>query len=203
MSYIFVDLTILLLILITTFIGYKRGLIKVAFGILSFIIAIIISLLLYRPISSFIINKTPIPDKIGAQIEKRISSNDTKETDNFISNYYKDIKNSSTSIISKNITISIINISSVLIVFLVTRIILLFLRVSTDLIAKLPLIKQFNHLGGFIYGLLLGFLIIYLIFTILNILSPIIDLSNFIKLINSSIIGNIMYNNNIIFMIFS
>lgn len=194
------DLGILLIILISIFVGYKRGFIKVAFGLISFIIAIIISLLLYKPISNFITNYTPIPDKIETQIESRLSSEDIEDSNNFISNYYNNIKNSSINIIAHNITNSIINISSALIVFLLTRIILLFLKFSTDLVAKLPLIKQLNHIGGFIYGILAGFVIIYLFFTIITILSPIINLSNFIRLINSSIIGNIMYNNNIIFM---
>lgn len=195
-----IDVGILLIIFLSTFISYKRGFIKVAFGLLSFIIAIIISLLLYKPISNFIINYTPIPNQIETQIESRLSSGDEEETNNFVENYYKNIKNSSVSIIAYNMTNSIINISSALIVFLLTRIILIFLRFSTDLIANLPLIKQFNHIGGFIYGILAGFIFIYLVLTIISILAPIVNLNYIINLINSSIIGNIMYNNNIIFM---
>ncbi len=197
---LFIDLGILLIILISTFIGYKRGFIKVAFGLLSFVIALLIALLLYKPISNFITNYTPIPQKIETQIESRLASSDKEETQNFVSNYYRNIQNSSASLIAHNMTNSIINIASALIVFVLSRIILFFLKFSTDLIAKLPLIKQFNHIGGFIYGLLAGFMIIYLIFTIINILAPIIDLNHFVNLINSSIIANIMYNNNIIFM---
>lgn len=194
------DFIILAIILITTFVGYKRGLIKSAFALLSFIIALVISLLLYKPVSNFIMDHTPIPDKIETHIENRISTSNEEETDNFISNYYNNIKNSSTSLIAHNMTNSIINIASVFIVFVLTRIILLFIRFSGDLIAKLPLIKQFNHIGGFVYGLLVGFIIIYAIFTIITILAPVIDLNHVINLINHSIIGNIMYNNNIIFM---
>lgn len=199
MSFI-LDLLILAFILITTFIGYKMGLIKVAFGFLSFIIALIISLLLYKPVSNFITNYTPIPETIETQIEKRISTSNEEEKDNFISNYYNQVKNSSVNVISQSITTSIINIASLLIVFILTRIILLFIRFSGDLIAKLPFIKQFNHIGGFIYGILAGFIVIYIIFTIIAVLAPVVNLNNVINYINSSIIGNIMYNNNIIFM---
>ena len=202
MSWIILDVAILLLIGISTFIGYKLGLIKVAFGILSFIIAILISLLLYRPISNVITNHTPIPEKIESQIESRLTS-ENKESTSFIDNYYNNAKNASAKMIAKNITSTIINIGSALIVFLLVRIILLFLRFSTDLIAKLPLIKQCNQVGGFLYGIIAGFVIVYLIFTIISILSPLMDLSTFLKVINSSIIGNIMYNNNIIFMFFA
>lgn len=197
---IFIDIGVLLIILLSTFLGYKRGLIKVAFKLLSFILALIIALLLYKPISDFILNHTSIPSKIETQITDRISSEDKETANNIVSNYYNDLKNASVNVVAHNITNTIVNISSVLIVFIVTRILLLFLRFSTDLIAKLPLIKQFNHIGGFIYGIVAGFFIIYLVFTIITLLAPIIDLGNIIKLIDSSIIGNIMYNNNIIFM---
>lgn len=202
MTWLILDIGILFFVSLSTFIGYKLGLIKVAFGIVSFIIAILISLLLYRPISNAITNHTQIPEKIQTQIESRLSS-ENKESTNFIDHYYTNAKNASAKIIAQNITSTIINIGSALIIFLLLRIILLFLRFSTDLIAKLPLIKQCNHIGGFLYGIVAGFLIVYLFFTIISIISPLIDLSAFLKLINSSIIGNIMYNNNIIFMFFA
>ena len=194
------DLGILLIIFITTIIGYKKGLIKVAFRLLSFILALVIALLLYKPISNLILDHTSIPNKIETQISTRLSSEDKTSTDNIVSNYYSNIKNYSTNVVAHNISITIVNISSVLIVFIVTRLLLLFLRFSTDLIANLPLIKQFNHIGGFIYGIIAGFFIVYFIFTIITLLAPMIDLSKVLKIINSSIIGNIMYNNNIIFM---
>ena len=198
---IIIDVVIVLFMMLAIFIGYKRGLIKVTFGLLSFALALIISLILYKPVSHFITNYTPIPEKIETHIERRIYTGDEDVTDNFISNYYSNIKNSSASLIAYNVTNTIINISSILIVFLLSKIILLFLRFSTDLIAKLPLIKQFNHIGGFIYGILLGFILIYIFMTVITLLAPILDLNNILEIINSSIIGNIMYNNNIIFML--
>ena len=65
------------------------------------------------------------------------------------------------------------------------------------------LIKQFNSAGGFIYGLLKGFIIIYGLLALIAILSPIININNIVEIINKSIITNIMYNNNIIFILFS
>lgn len=199
MTWLILDGIILLVILGFTFIGYKLGLVKVAFGILSFIIALVISLLLYKPVSSLITNYTPLPQKIEEQVENRMESND-KEATNFIENYYKNAKKASTQYVAKTISSSIISITSALVVFLLARIILLFIKFSTDLITKLPLIKQLNTVGGLLYGLIGGFIIVYFIFTIISLLSPIFDFSKLIKLINSSIIGNIMYNNNIIFM---
>lgn len=196
------DLIILAVIFITTFIGYKRGLINVAFGFLSFIIALVISLLLYKPISNVIVNYTPLANTIESHIEERIATSSQSDANSFMANYYHNAKNASTSLVARGMATSIISIICGLIVFIIARIILLFIKISSDLIAKLPLIKQCNHVGGFIYGVLLGFVLIYGIFTIIAVLAPLIDLSTVTKSINSSIIGNIMYNNNIIFMFF-
>ena len=53
---IIIDLILLAIILINVLIGYKRGLIKVAFNIFAFIIALIVTLILVRPVSYLIIN---------------------------------------------------------------------------------------------------------------------------------------------------
>lgn len=204
MNYL-IDIFLLLIIALTTFIGYKRGLIKIAFKFVGFILAIIISILLYRPISNFVINYTTIDDSLEQTIENRLSSSSItkEETDNIIANYYSNIKTSSISVVSQGISKTIINVGCMLLVFIISNIILLFFKFSGDLIAKLPLIKQCNSVGGFIYGLLQGFLLIYIFLAVIAILSPVIDINKFINIINSSIITNIMYNNNIILILFT
>lgn len=204
MNYL-IDIILLLIIALSTFIGYKKGLIKIAFKLVSFILAIVISIVLYRPISNFIINYTPIDNILEETIESRLSSSSItkEETNNIISNYYSNVKNASIGIVSQSIAKTIINIGCMLLVFIISNIILLFFRFSGDLIAKLPLIKQCNSVGGFLYGLLVGFVLIYVVLAIVAILSPVLNINNFIKVINSSIITNIMYNNNIILILFS
>lgn len=204
MNYL-IDLIVIAIIALFTFIGYKKGLIKVAFGLVSFVLAIVISVILYRPISNFIIKYTPLDDYIEHTIYERLDSPETtdEETDNIVSNYYTNIKNASTNIISSTISKSIINVSCMIIVFIISKIILLFFKFIGDLIAKLPLIKQFNNAGGFLYGLLKGFIIIYSLLALIAIISPIININEILTIINNSIITNIMYNNNIIFILFS
>lgn len=204
MNYL-IDIILLLIIALTTFIGYKRGLIKIAFKFIGFILAIIMSIVLYRPISNLVINYTTIDDNLEKTIENRLSSSSItkEETNNIIANYYANVKNSSISVVSEGISKTIINVGCMILVFIIANIILLFFKFSGDLIAKLPLIKQFNSIGGFIYGLVQGFLLIYTFLAIIAILSPIIDINEFINIINSSIVTNIMYNNNIILILFT
>lgn len=200
-----IDLIVLAIIALSTFIGYKKGLIKVAFGLVSFTLAIVISVVLYKPVSNFIINYTPIDDYIEQTIANRLSSSETtkEETENIVSNYYNNIKNASTAVIADGISKTIINVGCMLIVFIVSKIVLLLFRFLGDLIAKLPLIKQLNEAGGFLYGLLRGFVLIYGALALIAIISPIININDFVTMINNTIITNIMFNNNIILILFA
>ena len=202
MNYL-LDLVVIIFIALLTFLGTKKGLIKVTFKIISFVLAIFISFLVYKPVSNIIIKNTSLQQKIESSISEKLSASEAakEETSNLLSNYYKAGKNATVSIISRDVSTIIINISVVLVVFILSRIILGLFKFSGDIIAKLPLIKQINHLGGFLYGLIKGFLIVYAVFAIISIATPLVNLNSFINLINASIISNIMYNNNVILML--
>jgi len=199
------DLIILLIIALSTFIGYKKGLIKVAFSLVSFILAIALSVVLYKPISNFIIEYTPIDDYIEQTISQRLTSPEitVEETENIVSNYFNNFKSISTNVLANGISKTIINIACILIVFVVSKILLLLFKWLGDLISKLPLIKQVNSAGGFLYGLLRGFIFIYGVLALIAIISPVANINNIINIINNTIITNIMYNHNIILILFA
>lgn len=196
------DLIVILIIALFTFIGYKQGLIKSAIKIASFFIAIIIALVLYKPVSTLIINNTTIDDKIENTIIEKVTpegmkpedeaSQATKIPQGFIveaNNSIKDIANTT--------TIKIIEVCIVLVLYIIARIALKFVAALGDLIAKIPILKQFNKLGGTIFGLIKGLLIVYVILAVVYLISPLLkeDTSNKIE---KSMLTKNMYNNNLI-----
>ena len=112
------------------------------------------------------------------------------------------LKNSSNTVqsIYKYFSNTIIETVCILLIFIIVKIILKFVTVLADLIAKLPILKQFNKLGGTIYGIVEGLFIVFLGFAIVSLIAPLLDIS-IIDSINSSILGNIFYNNNILLKI--
>ena len=66
------DLLVIGIIALCTFIGYKQGLVKAIIKILSFVIAIVIALILYKPVSNIIIKNTSIDDNIKNAIVEKI-----------------------------------------------------------------------------------------------------------------------------------
>ena len=70
------DLIIILVILLFTFLGYRKGLVKTAISILSFLIALVISIMLYKTVGNIIINNTGIDERIENAISSKITINE-------------------------------------------------------------------------------------------------------------------------------
>ena len=102
--------------------------------------------------------------------------------------------------VSNGLTVKIIQIGTMISLFIVARIVLSILSVLSSIIDKIPVIKQFNKLGGTIYGFLKGVLIVLIAFAIISIVGPITSIK-LIETVNDSNIGKIVYNNNILLKI--
>lgn len=216
-----IDLIIIAIILVCIFFGYKRGLIGVAFKFLSLILAIILAFMLHGPVSNFIINNTSIDEKIENTISKNIDlsnyENKTPEEISqtegnipqvFLNQFKKSMQNTIDNTkenveaaLVKQLSNSIINITVLIILFIVIKLILLVINLIGDIISKLPVINKFDKLGGIIYGILEGFLIVYGILALCLIIAPFIQGNNLLEILNNSNLGSMLYNNNILLKI--
>ena len=214
-----IDLIVIGIIFLSTFLGYKKGLIGVAFKIASFIIAIIITLILFKPISNYIINNTEFAQTIENTIVQKLSTAEIEngqikqENSNLpevIVNYINvglqdtvnEAKDSIVKMVARNLAETIIDIIVIIGLFIITRLLLLFAKAILEAISEIPIIKQFNKAGGILYGILRGLLLIYLTLAIISLLLPMLDKTAILNIINNSILTKILYNNNIILMIF-
>ena len=73
---ILIDFLVIAVMLLCIFVGYKRGLIKVAIKIVAIVLSIIFALIFYRAIASLIINATTIDDRICDVIYEKIKDVD-------------------------------------------------------------------------------------------------------------------------------
>lgn len=202
-----IDCLILAIIALFVFIGYKQGLVKLALKILTFLIAIIISMFLYKTIANFVICNTNIDENIQtAMIEKILPEGQNEEY--IIS---KEISMTIPIIDSANKTITqmidgladkIIEVGTFFILFILLKIILMFVTILSTLITKLPIIKQLDKTGGVIYGLIKGLFIVCFIFAIISLISPLLPIS-YINIIKNTFIGNLFYEYNFLLILLS
>lgn len=209
---IIVDLIVIGIMLLCIIIGYVRGLTGSLIKILSFVLSIIIAFVLFIPISNFIINNTKIDDNLEQSIREMIIKEDegTVETEmpqtitDYINNQVEQASDSAKETIVSNtareVSITIVKAGTWIGLFIVARILMIFLKFITGLIARLPVIKQFDKLGGIIYGILEALIIIYVLFAIISFISPMTNAS-LANVIDKSYVGSIMYNNNVLLKI--
>lgn len=206
---IILDIIIIAMMALSIFLGYKKGLIKVAVKLCAFLIAIIVTLVFYKPISNLIIENTELDEKIQNVIiengTKKIEESAEEEKNNFLDNMQQYIDNTVTQTqneivenASKEISIKLINALVMVGLFIGTRLALILLVFISDLITNLPIIKQFNEIGGTIYGAIRGLVLIYVILAIAYLIISMSANSNMLSTINNSIITKFMYENNIL-----
>ena len=165
---IIIDFILILIILLSSFLGYKKGLVELGAKLFAGIIAIIITIIIFKPVGNLIINNTQIDEKIENVILEK-TSNVIDETSNVSDNEY--IQNATDSVTNqvkneiipeqaRNIAQNVIYIVCVLAIFIIIKIALRFVTALADLVASLPILKQFNEVGGLIYGVLRGVIIV-------------------------------------------
>lgn len=199
---IIIDIIIVAIIALSAFLAYRKGLITLAIQLVAVIIAVVLTLILYKPISNLIVNITGIDEMIQSSILEK--ANDIMTNEEEMSNQIVDkIQNNMLPETARVISINIIQGVVILLLYVLIRLALKFVTSLVNLISKLPVLNQFNKLGGVIYGLLRGLLIVYIILLIIN-LSGEIDSQNKVYIsVQESYIGKVMNENNILNILFT
>ena len=199
---IVVDFIIVAIILLSTFLAYRKGLITLAIQLVAVVIAIVLTLLLYKPVSNVIINGTGIDETIqNAILEEAndIMTNEEKGANQVV----ETIQNNMLPETARTISINIIEGTVILVLYVVIRIALKFVTALANLVSKLPILNQLNQLGGIIYGILRGVLIVYVILLLVNLSGEIEPQNQVYTAVEESYIGKIMNENNILDILFS
>lgn len=214
---IIIDLIILAIILLCVILGYKKGLTKCIIKILSFVIALAVAFVLFKPISTLIIKNTTIDDNIRNSIinlvqddveengkiseETNLPKSMVEHINDSIQNSVNETKMTVVNTVATEISVGVVNVCVAIGLFIIARIALIFVSALSSIITDLPLIKQFDKAGGLIYGLVKSLLIIFIIFAVISFISPMIESSGIIEAINKSIVGSVLYNNNLLLKI--
>ncbi len=100
--------------------------------------------------------------------------------------------------ISDVLTHVVIDIISLLLLYIAIRIGLIFLRFILQGIAKLPVFKQMDKLGGFAFGAIEGLLTVYIVFAFLMLFVSAPAFKGFFEAVETSAIAKFFYQNNLI-----
>lgn len=216
------DIAVIAIILISISQGYRRGLSLLIYQAVALILTIILVITLCKPVTNFVIENTGLDEFISGHIENvlestfdNISTGELIELEDSnmseaiaekINSYITEAKDKAeeniTAYVASNLSHFVVSGLVVLGLAIVIRLASMFIRVAVSILASLPIIKTFDRTGGFVFGLIRGFAIVYLILAVISLISPLMadaSLTGMIK--NSNICAN-LYNNNILLNIF-
>lgn len=201
---IIIDLIIIAIIVLSTFTAYKKGLVKLAIGLCSFVISIAITFVLYQPISNLVINVTGIDEAIENSIYEKANDvmEENKKEEGITNEIIETTKNEMLPETARTLAINIVTGGVIIVLLIVTKIALRFVSALADMVTKLPIISQLNEVGGMLYGLIRGILIIYVVLLIAGIPAQINPNNEITKNIEQTQLGKAMYENNILNIFF-
>ena len=180
----FIDIIVIAVIALSTFIGYKRGFVKTVISLLSFVIAIGIALAFYKPLAVILTEETGIDewvkerivsydiaesgDAIADNIEV-VQVDDNEKVENvgtkldILNNLLTDLpdtivsltdiegtKNAIKTQVADKVSELIMNLLSLIIIFVVVKVALFIANLLLDLATKIPGIKQVNEILGMV-----------------------------------------------------
>lgn len=208
------------ILVVMTFVGYKKGLIKMVLSMISLLVTIIAVSIVTPVISDVIKTNTSIMTKIETAVDERLTIDETAldgmepdvidslELPEVIKELMKDsdtiekykemgIQSFNTyvvTLVANTIFNVIVFVVSFAIVYIVVRIVF----AAINLISKLPVIHQVNTLAGTALGLVEGVIIVWIFFAVVTMFGSTEFGMDVFAQINANEFLAFVYNNNLI-----
>jgi uncharacterized membrane protein required for colicin V production len=212
-----VDVVIAILLIYNLIRGLTLGFVRLVFGILGYIVGFFVSKEYYKLATDYMLANVyyfaELKETIAAKVEESfagsVSPSDMSSavTDGFkfpkllgidLEKAFNFNATPDFSSLASSISDFIIYGIGFVLVFLAVLFVIKIIGIILNSFAELPIIKEFNRLGGFIFGGIKGLLFVFLIMTIITFLTPIISDTGIMSSIQSSKYGIYFYNNNIL-----
>ena len=216
------DIIIIVIIALGALNGLVRGLIKTLFGLTSLIIAVILTWILTPGISEIVIDQTSFDEMISEQVvellnieEKFDLTLDTTEAvstlndlslpgnviESLVENYTPQLMESLNvdgigAYVGGSLSIMAVKALVFVVVFILISVLINVVVTLLDLIARLPVLKQMNRIGGVVLGSLIGVLIIWIAGIGMSFVISIQSTEALSELIEASILAKLFYYNN-------
>lgn len=200
---IVIDIILVLIVALSAFLGYKKGLVELGAKLFAGIIAIVITLIIYKPVGNIVIKNTSIDEKIENTILEKTTNvidENSKISDN---KYIQDASDNAVSQVkeevlpeqARNIAVNIVYGATALILFIVSKIVLSIVISLANAVASLPILKQFNEIGGFLYGLVRGAIISFVLILVIGTIAKLNPNGSLSKNVESTYLLKEVYDN--------
>ena len=202
-----IDIIFVALVVLSGFIGFKKGLVGILMSVVSLVIAIIAALILQTPLTNYLKQSA-----VGTTLEEKISNivqdevdNKTEEVENsqeksFVENFVDvdKIQEDMSTSVAQNITNIILKAVSFVGIFILVFIICYMLTMILNIFFDLPILNVVNDIGGVVANILKTIFKFWVAFSIIYFVSFIPFVSKLQDSIEETKITKIVYDNNVI-----
>lgn len=217
---IVLDIILILIIVSSFYVGYKKGLVNIATSAIGFLIALILSFTLNSSVTEFLKTKTPIFNNVNSIVEDTIRNTIDKEEEkqetkikekaSYMEKVINEIKAANAETKENLIKSNALNISNMIIktisfciTYILVLVIVSILSIVLNGIFSLPLLDSINNIGGSAVNGIVTILKTEILLVIVKMVSPISLFAGLIDVINKTILIKALYNNNILFTIWT
>lgn len=192
-----IDIVIVVVLCIGAFSGAARGFVASVTSVACMIVSIIVAKLYYKTAAMFLLINTPLKDMLVKFMEEKKVFNGLNgfmpggSMTTFYSDYFaKDIHTL--------LSIAIINLISIIGIYIIVRSLLYIVEGYVKGAAELPVLNEINRLGGGAIGLLKTVLILLLIFAAIVPISNILPWQGVKDALQASALAKYFYSYNFI-----
>ena len=159
-----IDIILVLFVIAVAYIGKHRGLIRTLLGFLSSIVAAVISFFI-TPYVVDMLKPTPLYENLVGSIAGKISVDKISESPalpDAVADTVKGAGDKAADVLAGHLASVIIGIALFFIIIVILKVLLSLL----SNVRKLPVVKQADSAGGFLFGLLFSLVIVYVGFAV-------------------------------------
>lgn len=207
------DIAILAIMGISIFLGYRKGFLKTITGLAAILLSLVLATTFHSPVAAYL-KSSAVYQKVYESTYSAIEvpEDETEQSSDFGTgklNLPKDFTkamqkgvdaatHSVASSLAEMVANAAVNILSMLLLFVGVRLILLLVTFLAGLFTKLPLIGWCDGLLGALFGLLRGFLMIYLVLTVATFAVTVSPDGGVAQSVKQSEFAKVMYHNNVL-----
>ncbi len=198
------DLACIILIWIFAAKGYKKGIVKGLFGLVSFVASGIITAVVYKPVSEYIISVPFIKDKI-VLIEEKITQfiaasqqDSVSRLPDWLLEIAGETINETNLALSSSVTNILVSVLCIVIVYLLVKLALRLFEGVLEIIMKLPVLNLLNHAGGTVCGVVSSVIVLWLVLAVAVLFAATPVFTSINEVLQSTNILKYFYNNNLL-----
>ncbi|WAM36228.1 CvpA family protein [Caldicellulosiruptor acetigenus] len=197
------DLIVLAVILIGSWVGYKKGVLRMAFDIGSYIISWFVAVFGYKFVSGFILQSPTLKEAIYSFVRQKVVIKDDilPTVPQFFKGAIIQAQETLNRTLQDAAAVVLANFIAMILIFVATKIVISGLKMSIGFMRKVPVVGQVDGFLGLLAGVAVALIIIYIAFSILYFFPNAEIFKTAQKVIKTSMFAEFLYENNIIVML--